>query len=130
MCLFLVVEAGDVRRFDDQDGGFMTFQFSTQTLHDIRVRSDFTVRVRPEYLTGLIIYIARQQRDFIVLGVRNGTVELRYDLGSGLGIIKSEKTLQLNTWHTIIVTRNGQNGKLFRIAMENSDYLCLFSQEI
>ena len=86
--------------------------FNTPEKNDVRMKSDFTVRVRPETLTGLIIYMAMQQRDFIVLGVRNGMVELRYDLGAGLGVIHGATNLTLNTWHTITVTRNGKDGEL------------------
>ena len=100
----------DVRRFDDKDQSFMAF--SSPHVEAFRQKSDFTVRVRPEVLTGMIIYTSRGQSDFLELGVQNGTVELRYNLGSGLGVIRSDTTLQLDTWHTIIVTRSGKEGKV------------------
>lgn len=106
-----VVNAGDVRRFDDDDGSFMNLNMPDAS--DVRLKSDFTVRVRPETLTGLIIYMANKEPgDFIVLGIRNGIVEFRYDLGSGVGIIRSATNMTLNTWHTITATRNGKDGSL------------------
>jgi hypothetical protein len=50
--------------------------------------------------------------DFISLAVRNGSLEYRYDLGTGPAIIRSSEPITLNDWHVARLTRNGRHGSL------------------
>ena len=39
-------------------------------------------------------------------------MELRYDLGKGVGTATSNTTVRLNSWHTVLVSRTGKSGQL------------------
>lgn len=49
-------------------------------------------------------------RDFIALGLREGRVEFRFDLGSGTGVIRSDGVVALNEWHHARVKRSRKEG--------------------
>ena len=75
--------------------------------------TSLTLEIRPSSLNGLILY--NQQTiaiDYIAVLLREGVVELRYDLGSGEAIISSRDTIELDEWHVIEVYRSGSSGQL------------------
>eukprot|EP00105_Crassostrea_gigas_P027037 XP_011448233.1 PREDICTED: agrin isoform X6 [Crassostrea gigas] len=50
--------------------------------------------------------------DFIAVTVVNGYLEFRYDLGSGMALIRSKDQLKKNTYHKVLVNRMGRSGQL------------------
>lgn len=73
----------------------------------------FRIELRPLSYNGLILYTGQQNGpDYIALLLRNGFVELWYDLGQGSARIVSRSELSLDTWHTIEASRSGRNGFL------------------
>lgn len=47
--------------------------------------------------------------DFMCVGMKDGRVEFRFDVGSGPAIIRSDP-IDLNQWHTIRVLRDQKEG--------------------
>ena len=71
------------------------------------------LEVRPASSDGLLLLNSQLGgTDFIALALREGRVELWYDLGQGAVNITSTVTLALNEWHTIQVSRTRQDGEL------------------
>ncbi len=72
------------------------------------------VEINPNTSTGLVLYNGQSNNgpDYIALLLRNGYVELHYDLGFGPTAIISNNTISLHEWHVIEVWRNGPNGQL------------------
>ena len=74
---------------------------------------------------GLIFYTgpsALQSRgDFLAVGLSEGYVELRFDLGSGVTVLKSETKILLGQWHTIEITR--ESNQLASLALDGDDYV-------
>ena len=72
------------------------------------------VEINPNASTGLILYNGQVNNglDYIALLLRNGFVELHYDLGFGPTTIVSNSTISLQEWHIIEVWRNGPQGQL------------------
>ncbi|KAH7986401.1 hypothetical protein HPB52_024993 [Rhipicephalus sanguineus] len=54
-----------------------------------------------EVLEGLLLYNGQQEDgsgDFISVGLTNGYVEFRFELGSGVGYLRSHQPVQMDTW--------------------------------
>lgn len=73
-----------------------------------------SVTFKPEDSSGLLIYSDRNATgtsvDFLALGLYNGFVEFRYNLGSGTAIIRSSKLITLNEWHSVTAVRTDRAG--------------------
>jgi len=73
---------------------------------------DKTLAMSLPCCTGLMLYsgqMADGTGDFISFGMRDRRAEFRLDVGSGPAIIKSEP-LELDTWHTVRIRRDGKDG--------------------
>ena len=81
------------------------------------------ISIKPLQSEGLIFYVGYRAsapfRDFISLGLNDGFIEFRYDLGSGTAEIKSTERVKLYAWHTIHANRTGRDGetRFFRCCM-------------
>ena len=84
------------------------------SLANVFATTTITLEVRPSSPDGLLLF--NQQTDggvdYIAVLLRDGVVELWYDLGSGPATISSREPLELDEWHTIEVYRNGASGHL------------------
>jgi len=63
---------------------------------------------------GMVLYNGQYEDgggDFVCFGLNEGYPEFRFDVGSGPAIIRGNKTLTLNEWHTIKLSRNRKDGK-------------------
>ena len=82
----------------------LTNSFSTTSLY---------LEVRPASLDGLILVNYQLGGvDFIAIAMRDGIVELWYDLGQGPVTITSRTPVSLEEWHSILVSRSGRLGEL------------------
>ena len=81
---------------------------------DVRARTTISASIKPLEKDGLIIYVARSTSpffDFISIGLYDGYVEFRYNLGSDTVEIRSTERIELNRWHTIHAERIGRIGE-------------------
>lgn len=82
----------------------LTNSFSTTSLY---------LEVRPSSLDGLILVNYQLGGlDFIAIAMRDGWVELWYELGQGAVTITSRSAVSLGEWHSIEVYRSGRDGEL------------------
>lgn len=61
---------------------------------------------------GLLLYngqLSTGYGDFLSLGLRNGRVEFRFDVGSGPAIISSAE-VAMNQWHSVRIRRDKKQG--------------------
>ena len=74
----------------------------------------------PTAHTGLLLYIGNTThvRDFLSISLINQRVELRYDLGSGVGVIISNNEVSLGACHTISIVRMMRESTL---TVDNTD---------
>ncbi|CAG4994976.1 unnamed protein product [Parnassius apollo] len=81
-------------------------------LHALRgayKRVRLRMRVRPERARGVLLLTGEHDDlsgDYLALLLRNGHVELRFDCGSGAGILRSPEPVRLGRWNTISVYRH------------------------
>ncbi|XP_045762422.1 uncharacterized protein LOC123865443 [Maniola jurtina] len=67
------------------------------------------LRVRPERARGVLLLTGEHDDlsgDYLALILRNGHVELRFDCGSGAGVLRSPEPVHLGRWNTISVYRH------------------------
>ncbi|XP_063292084.1 agrin isoform X1 [Pelobates fuscus] len=77
--------------------------------HTVRIAMEF----RSSEQNGLLLYNGQiRGKDFISLAVVNGFVELRFNTGSGTGMITSKVPIEPGKWHQLVVTRNRRSGML------------------
>ncbi|KAJ8320450.1 hypothetical protein KUTeg_002037 [Tegillarca granosa] len=64
---------------------------------------------------GILFYSSQYRNgsgDFMSITLKNGHLEFRYDLGSGIAVLNSQDVLNLNQPYKIIVNRMGREGML------------------
>ena len=66
-------------------------------------------------ISGLLLYNGQKidgSGDFISLGLVNGIPEFRFDVGSGVAVIKAERPIEIGKWHTIKLSRDRKGGSM------------------
>ncbi|GFR20054.1 basement membrane-specific heparan sulfate proteoglycan core protein [Trichonephila clavata] len=64
---------------------------------------------------GIILYngqTASGKGDYVSLAIKDGYVEFKYDLGSGVVVLRSSQKLQIGRFHRIIAKRYQRDGML------------------
>ncbi|XP_054637122.1 agrin isoform X1 [Dunckerocampus dactyliophorus] len=91
-------------------GGQSYLAFQTMTAyHTVRIAMEF----RAADMTGILLYNGQDgKKDFISLALVNGKVELRFNTGSGTGIVVSKVDVTQGPWHQLVVTRNRRSAIL------------------
>ena len=72
--------------------------------------------VRPSSPSGLLFYNgykSDRRGDFISIALVDSVVEARFDLGTGVSVLKAQKPVDLNQWHVITVIRTGREGESY-----------------
>ncbi|XP_042199559.1 agrin isoform X3 [Callorhinchus milii] len=81
------------------------------------MKAYYTMRIGMEFrasdMDGILLYNGQKKgKDFISLSLVRGHVELRFNTGSGVGIITSKSRITPGKWHKVIVNRSRRNGML------------------
>jgi hypothetical protein len=74
-----------------------------------------SLSIKPQDMNGLLLYVGNNDTkvsDFLAIGLYNGFVELRYNLGSSTAVLVSRENISLNEWHRIAVSRTEKFGTL------------------
>ncbi|XP_032903838.1 basement membrane-specific heparan sulfate proteoglycan core protein isoform X7 [Amblyraja radiata] len=90
---------------------FVTYPPLTNVHNELTIELEF----KPRAPTGLMFYSSGKRMkmiDFISVAMLNGHVEFRYELGSGLAVLRSAKTVALNKWHKLRAHRHDRAGSL------------------
>ncbi|XP_026153223.1 chondroitin sulfate proteoglycan 4-like [Mastacembelus armatus] len=103
--LLLLISKGHVYGVSFYGDGYIhlrTVEASVQTLVNIRFRTSSEA--------GLL-FLATGRRDFLLLELISGCLQVRLDLGSGERSLCSEKGINLNdlAWHSVELTHNHHN---------------------
>ncbi|XP_078281510.1 basement membrane-specific heparan sulfate proteoglycan core protein [Rhinoraja longicauda] len=90
---------------------FVTYPPLTNVHNELSIELEF----KPRAPTGLMFYSSGKRmkmNDFISVSMLNGHVEFHYELGSGLAVLRSAKTVALNKWHKLRAHRHDRAGSL------------------
>lgn len=72
---------------------------------------DMEITLKPNARDGLLLYNGQRadgEGDFMALYLNDGFIEFAYDLGTGVGIARTEHRVSLGEWHQIRVSRTGR----------------------
>ncbi|KAL8568100.1 hypothetical protein ACOMHN_000324 [Nucella lapillus] len=86
-------------------------------LDDSAVGKMMTIEVwfRPLQPNGVLLFATRFKGglgDFISLNLVDKHLQFRFYLGSGVAQLESKKPLHLDTWHKVVVSRDGRDGQM------------------
>ena len=84
------------------------------TLPDAYLNFEVQIAFKAENPNGLLLYNGQIQNsgDFISLGLSDSRIEFRYELGSGVVLLRDEKPISMNKWHSVRIGRNEKDGVL------------------
>ncbi|XP_034241184.1 basement membrane-specific heparan sulfate proteoglycan core protein-like isoform X2 [Thrips palmi] len=108
----VLVVTGVVPYFPQAPNSFMALP----TLLEAYLNFNITISFKPERSNGLILYNGQQSGgsgDFVSLGLNNGFVEFRFDVGSGPAVVKSALPVALGQWHTVKLMRSRRDGDMY-----------------
>lgn len=76
------------------------------------LKFNFEVTFLPQRENGLILYNSQTPTggDYISLSLNEGYPEFRFEFGDGPAIVRAERPIATNTWHTVSVTRVRKDG--------------------
>ncbi|XP_029434147.1 LOW QUALITY PROTEIN: agrin [Rhinatrema bivittatum] len=99
-----------VQYFIPSFGGKSYLAFTVlKAYHTVRIALEFRA-LEP---SGLLLYNGQiRGKDFISLALVSGFVELRFNTGSGTGVVTSKVPIQPGKWHQLLVSRNRRSGML------------------
>ncbi|XP_070206823.1 agrin-like isoform X2 [Littorina saxatilis] len=86
-------------------------------LDDAAIGKMLTIEVwfRPLQPNGVIFWATQFQGglgDFISLNLVRKRLQFKYYLGSGVAMLQSKRTLHLDKWHKVVVSRDGRDGQM------------------
>ncbi|XP_075744890.1 terribly reduced optic lobes isoform X30 [Rhipicephalus microplus] len=107
----ILVVTGLLPRFTQAPLSYMKLPTIVNAYMGFEVQITF----KPEQDHGLLLYNGQQEDgsgDFISVGLTKGYVEFRFELGSGVGYLRSHQPVQMDTWHTVQISRTKKDAKL------------------
>lgn len=112
---FLFYKDEELAKRYNPDSSSTKFRYSITTICQLNFSiigntNSFNLRVKVYSSEGLILWIGGTQKqpssDYLLLGVRRGLLEFRFNLGHGEGhIIYNETRIDDGKWHRIRATR-------------------------
>nr|XP_022341960.1 basement membrane-specific heparan sulfate proteoglycan core protein-like isoform X4 [Crassostrea virginica] len=89
---------------------------SYDEIRNARYQLKIEIEIKPQSLeNGLVLYSGQNEDgsgDYVVVLMKDGYLEFRYNTGSGEALLKSKKKLVANEWVKITAIKSGQEGSL------------------
>ncbi|XP_064160473.1 basement membrane-specific heparan sulfate proteoglycan core protein-like isoform X1 [Anguilla rostrata] len=95
----------------DGDDSFIAYPPLTNIHNDLRVELEF----KPLDQDGLMFFSGGKKmkvEDFVSLSLVDSHVEFRYELGTGMAILRSQEPVTLEQWHRVTAERLNKDGFL------------------
>ncbi|XP_047579738.1 basement membrane-specific heparan sulfate proteoglycan core protein isoform X13 [Lutra lutra] len=92
-------------------GSYLALPALTNTHHELRLDVEF----KPLAPDGILVFSGGKSgpvEDFVSLALVGGHLEFRYELGSGLAVLRSPEPLALGHWHRVSAERLNKDGSL------------------
>ncbi|CAK6440721.1 unnamed protein product [Pipistrellus nathusii] len=92
-------------------GSYLALPALTNTHHELRLDIEF----KPLAPNGILLFSGGRREpveDFVSLAMAGGHLEFRYELGSGLAVLRSAEPLALGRWHRVSAERLNKDGSL------------------
>ncbi|XP_035236655.1 basement membrane-specific heparan sulfate proteoglycan core protein-like isoform X3 [Anguilla anguilla] len=95
----------------DGEYSFIAYPPLTNIHNDLRVEMEF----KPLDQDGLMFFSGGKKmkvEDFVALSMVDGHVDFRYELGTGMAVLRSREPVTLGQWHHVVAERLNQDGFL------------------
>ncbi|KAG7472084.1 hypothetical protein MATL_G00104850 [Megalops atlanticus] len=95
----------------DGESSYIAYPPLTNIHNDLRVDMEF----KPLSRNGLMFFSGGKKmkvEDFVALSMVDGHVEFRYELGTGMAILRSQDPVTLGQWHRVAAERLNKDGSL------------------
>ncbi|XP_049312019.1 basement membrane-specific heparan sulfate proteoglycan core protein isoform X6 [Bactrocera dorsalis] len=104
----ILVVTGAIPRFHQEPISYMSFP----TLPESYIKFNFDITFRPEQPNGLLLFNGQKRGsgDYISLSLKDRYPEFRFDFDGKPMVIRSERPVSLNEWHTVRVNRFRRDG--------------------
>ncbi|XP_054087671.1 basement membrane-specific heparan sulfate proteoglycan core protein isoform X23 [Zeugodacus cucurbitae] len=104
----ILVVTGAIPRFHQEPISYMSFP----TLPESYIKFNFDITFRPEQADGLLLFNGQKRGsgDYISLSLKDRYPEFRFDFDGKPMVIRSERPVSLNEWHTVRVNRFRRDG--------------------
>ncbi|XP_030109089.1 basement membrane-specific heparan sulfate proteoglycan core protein isoform X1 [Mus musculus] len=92
-------------------GSYLALPALTNMHHELRLDVEF----KPLEPNGILLFSGGKSgpvEDFVSLAMVGGHLEFRYELGSGLAVLRSHEPLTLGRWHRVSAERLNKDGSL------------------
>ncbi|XP_059546876.1 basement membrane-specific heparan sulfate proteoglycan core protein isoform X6 [Myotis daubentonii] len=92
-------------------GSYLVLPALTNMHHELRLDIEF----KPLAPNGILLFSGGKREpveDFVSLAMVGGHLEFRYELGSGLAVLRSPEPLALGRWHRVSAERLNKDGSL------------------
>ncbi|XP_058409147.1 basement membrane-specific heparan sulfate proteoglycan core protein isoform X9 [Diceros bicornis minor] len=92
-------------------GSYLALPALTNTHHELRLDVEF----KPLAPDGVLVFSGGKSgpvEDFVSLAMVGSHLEFRYELGSGLAVLRSTEPLALGRWHRVSAERLNKDGSL------------------
>ncbi|KAJ8258098.1 hypothetical protein GJAV_G00193140 [Gymnothorax javanicus] len=99
-----------IPHFDGEDS-FIAYPPLTNIHNDLRVEVEF----KPLDPDGLMFFSGGKKmkvEDFVALSMVDGHVEFRYELGTGMAVLRSREPITIGQWHHVVAERLNKDGFL------------------
>eukprot|EP00094_Tigriopus_californicus_P000322 TCALIF_00311-PA protein Name:"Similar to Agrn Agrin (Mus musculus)" AED:0.20 eAED:0.20 QI:0/0.36/0.34/0.86/1/1/23/48/1678 len=95
-----------------------------EPLENVEHKFSLEIEFKARAINGILIYAQEKPNglgDFISVALIDGHVEFRYNLGSGVAVMRTMKKISLNHWHRVQAKRWHKDGMLKLDHHENVD---------
>jgi hypothetical protein len=94
-----------------------TSYIALHTLPDPYIQLNFEISFKSQNSDGLILYNGNKGNDrtgdFISLALVNAVPEFRFNLGNGVTVVRANRSVALNEWHTVKIIRYRKKATMF-----------------
>jgi hypothetical protein len=83
-------------------------------VNSFSMTNEVSIELYANSTNGLILFNSQSagKPDYISLSLVDGSLQFSYNLGSGPAVIISDKSISLNVWHSITLSRTGPHGTM------------------
>ncbi|XP_015919728.2 laminin subunit alpha isoform X1 [Parasteatoda tepidariorum] len=107
------VKSGDGIRFGNTVNSREELSKPNSFMDTIQDDSTFALEFRTNLQTGIMFYVSDTKHiDYVALLLQNGKIVYVFNCGSGSSMVSSQKTYNDGTWHRVVFSRRGKEGRL------------------
>uniref|UniRef100_A0A1X7UPV7 Uncharacterized protein n=1 Tax=Amphimedon queenslandica TaxID=400682 RepID=A0A1X7UPV7_AMPQE len=95
--------------------GYLLFPAVNIPLSSITIHTEIRLSIIPSNGSGLLLYIGHANPstgNYLLVGMNEGVLEFRFQLGSGVGLVETSQPLAIGQQHNITLLRTDYRGRI------------------